>query len=60
MNDTQNKVAVSELNALKELLEGFCHDTEAYPSDWFNGRRGAYNIVIDYLQTRIDSLEEMA
>jgi hypothetical protein len=60
MNNTQNKVVVSELNTLKEMLEGFCHDTEAYHSDWFDGRHDAYNIVIGYLKKRIDSLEEMA
>lgn len=66
MLNIQNKVAVSELKNLKEILEGLCHDIKVIrdnatsTADWFDGRTGAYNIVIDYLQARIDFLDKMA
>lgn len=60
----ENKVAIEELKNLKEMLEGFRDDSKAIHAetgiDWFNGRYGAYNIIIDYLQSRIDFLEKMA
>ena len=64
MNDTQNKVAIEELENLKKMLEGFVHDCKKLYDetgvDWFDGKASAYNNTTGYLQARIDFLDKMA